>query len=261
MDNELQNKKDEGIWNEFLDSLHTSRFEELKKEFGPDLKKPIPEDFGLDGNYLVEAQSADMENKEIENYNKKLLSKKNAYGIFFSVIKRLTSGSVPQEKKINLLGLKYSNYKKRLSEYPEEEILEIKEKERLLEIKRKKADYWFSLNGFQFEEEVANLFKKSGNFSEVVKTKGTGDGGIDLVLTHVDGTKVLVQCKAHKKEVGPHVVRDLYGTMQSEGIKDGVLISLGGVTPGVRDFIKDKNISIIDVNGIIKLQNMVSENQ
>ena len=145
-----------------------------------------------------------------------------------------------------------------LGAYPgEEKVSEIKEKQRLIEIKRKETGYWFSLSGWEFEEEVSRLFQKAG-CSSVVKTKGSGDGGIDLILTDEDGTKTLVQCKAHKKEVGPHVARDLYGAMHSAGISKGIIISLGGVTQGVRDFIKGKDISIIDVNGIIKFQEEVS---
>jgi len=250
--NEPKNRDE---WGKFVYDL---KIEDLIKEFGPDLKKPTPEDFGLNISVLEEAKEADFKNVDIENYNKKLLAKKNTYETLLPVIGDLTSNLFFRVKKFDSLGLKYSNYKKKINKYPEGEILKIKEEIRLLEIYKKKAEYWYSLDGFEFENEVSNLFAKSGQFINVFKTKGTGDGGIDLILTHNDGTKVIVQCKAHKKEIGPHTVRDLYGTMQSEGIKDGVLISLSGVSSGARDFIKDKNISIVDVNGIIKLHEMTN---
>jgi len=239
-----------GDWVKFRENIDDEYFDYLKTKFGPDIIKPTPEDVGLDSNNMSEAQEVYAKNQKARAHNRRL---NIARSIFGSIL-------VPfDDKSMSSLGEKYANYIKVLSAYPgEEKVSEIKEKQRLLEIKRKETGYWFSLSGWEFEEEVSKLFQKAG-CSSVVKTKGSGDGGIDLILTDEDGTKTLVQCKAHKKAVGPHVARDLYGAMQSVGISSGIIISLGGVTPGVRDFIKGKDISIIDVNGIIKFQKEVSE--
>jgi hypothetical protein len=244
---------------EFLELLENKHFDELKAKFCPDLRKPTPEDFGLDSNNMSEAQEADAENQKAKAHNIKMYSNffsiKNIWSMVLPIIGPLTEDIVFKDKKINPLGESYTNYIKMLSKYPEEqEILKIKERMRFLEARKKEAEYWFLLGGHKFEEEVSKLFQESGSYSSVVKTKGSGDGGIDLILTVTDGTMTLVQCKAHKKEVGPHVARDLYGAMHSAGISKGIIISLGGVTKGVRDFIKDKDILIIDVNDIIKMQ-------
>ena len=155
------------------------------------------------------------------------------------------------------LGIRYANYLAKVDTY--NKILEHVKRKGLLEIRRKEADYWFSLGGFEFEEEVAKLFRARFGESSVVKTKGTGDEGVDLIITTDAGEKVFVQCKAHKHAVGPHVVRDLYGAMQSGGANKGLLISLGGVTRGVKDFINGKEISILDVNSIIEMHKLIRE--
>jgi len=160
-------------------------------------------------------------------------------------------------EKMDPLGVRYANYLEKIDAY--NEIIRDVERERLHEIRKKEADYWFSLGGFEFEEEVAKLFRVHFGESSVFRTKGTGDGGIDLIITDGADEKVFVQCKAHKKPVGPHVVRDLYGAMQSAGVAKGLLVSLGGVTPGVREFIEGKEISIFDVNSIIKMQKLALE--
>ncbi|NLF83797.1 MAG: restriction endonuclease, partial [Candidatus Gastranaerophilales bacterium] len=85
-------------------------------------------------------------------------------------------------------------------------------------------------------------------------TKGSGDAGIDIILEK-DGEKYCVQCKAHKKPVGPAIVRELYGAMHSAGIRQGILVCLGGFTSGVYDFVKDKPIKLVDIDDVIKMVN------
>lgn len=245
-----------------LDEWNGDRLDELKKEFGSDFKKPAPEDFGIDINQLSTEQLAYDDMKKIYAYNRKQGLKQNIIGIGIPLIGSIFEERLFPMKSLDSVEARYAKYNEKLKEYQKcvPEIAELKEKMRLLEIRKKEAEYWFSLDGWKFEEEVSKLFLKSGQCSSVVRTKGSGDGGIDLILTANDGTKTLVQCKAHKKEVGPHIARDLYGAMHSAGINTGMIISLGGFTQGVRDFIAGKDISIVDVNGVIKLQKMVSGN-
>lgn len=91
-------------------------------------------------------------------------------------------------------------------------------------------NFWMSLDGRQFEEAVAILYRKNGYNAEVCKMGG--DGGIDISLEK-DGVSIAVQCKAHKKPVGPAVARDLYGTMLHMGYDKGIIVSTNGFTKGV----------------------------
>lgn len=75
---------------------------------------------------------------------------------------------------------------------------------------RIQEEYWWSLGGYGLEQEVASLYTKQG--FKCALTSGSGDGGVDLILRR-DGRTIIVQCKAHRKPVGPHVIRDLHGTL------------------------------------------------
>lgn len=262
----------------------------LKNKFGDSYIKPKPEDFQLDESLIAEIvktnEEAIKKNKSTDKYilipsvivfiillcfflsfisnSEDLMSSIVisiggaafiSFGIFSGIFHAIFS-----PKKYHHLSNNYNEYLNLLKEYPSSvEIQKIKEVEKILKDRKTKIDYWFSLSGHDFETEVAKLFLESGLFSSVIKTKGSGDGGVDIILTTKDEVTIYVECKAHKNAVGPHVIRGLYGAMTSRGVKKGILISLGGVSDGVIDFIKDKSISIIDVNDIIKFSEWISD--
>ena len=134
---------------------------------------------------------------------------------------------------------KYKNYSDRLKAYN-------------FWIDIRKLDYWMSLDGHTFENAVAAAFRRQGYIAAV--SKQGGDGGIDIVLTK-GAERIAVQCKAHKKEIGPYVVRDLYGTMQHLHFTEGILVSRSGFTQGVYDFAKGKPIKLYNLNNILKMIN------
>lgn len=248
------------------------------KILGPDLKNPMPEDFGLESNQLSIAQADYIENEKIRTANKKIDERDSrlftyafVIGLLIAYISILRLNDVtilviyaiglliaysflPRTKKLGILGMNYARYLEAQKAY--EEVLEDIEEEKIEEAGKKEASYWFSLGGHEFEEEISKLLERSSTFSSVERTKGSGDGGVDIILT-ISDLKIFVQCKAHKAPVGPHVARDLYGAMQSAGAESGLIINLGGFTQGVRDFIKGKNISLFDVNSVVKMQNRI----
>lgn len=115
--------------------------------------------------------------------------------------------------------------------------------------RRKQKDYWNGMGGHQFEGAVANLFRNIGFTAEV--SKRGGDGGIDIVLQKA-GRKIAVQCKRYKSNVGPHTIRDLWGTMHNLGYDEGCIVTTTGFTKGVTSFAHDKNIFLIDLNDILR---------
>jgi len=115
----------------------------------------------------------------------------------------------------------------------------------------KKHEFWLSLDGLRFERELANVFELAGYYVKL--TKGSGDKGVDIFLKN-EGKHTIVQCKAHKKAVGPATVRDLYGTMLDCGADEAILASTNGFTIGVYEFVKDKNIQLWDIDTIIEFK-------
>lgn len=116
---------------------------------------------------------------------------------------------------------------------------------------RNKMDFWINLRGIDFEKELAKLFKLAGY--SVILTKGSGDEGIDIELRR-DGKYTIVQCKAHKKPVGPSCARELYGTLVSSRADEAILASINGFTSGVNIFVFDKKIQLWDVHDIIRFK-------
>jgi restriction system protein len=93
-----------------------------------------------------------------------------------------------------------------------------------------------NLNGFEFEELMADVFRKKG-FKNVEVTQRTNDGGKDIIMDEVTPSgeviKVLVECKHHKSGVGRPVVQKFHSavsTLEFPGKKKGYIVSSGTFT-------------------------------
>jgi hypothetical protein len=115
---------------------------------------------------------------------------------------------------------------------------------------RTHVDFWRSMPGRAFERELGAAFSRQEFAVEV--TPVSGDQGIDIILRR-GGRKTIVQCKATAKPVGPAIVRELYGTLHACGADDAILAATGGVTAGVREFIRGKPIRVMTLTDIIRL--------
>ena len=159
------------------------------------------------------------------------------YGLGFYIIDKLTiDKKYPKEELYN----KIQNYKNACKEYEWWQ-------------KRKVKDFWTKLDGREFEKEIANIFRRIGYKATVCKQGG--DEGIDIELEK-NNEKEIVQCKAHKSKISPSVARDLCGTMINANVKHAYLVTLHGGTTGTIDFCRKNNITIWDVDDIIKYNKM-----
>lgn len=120
--------------------------------------------------------------------------------------------------------------------------------------KTTKLNFWMSLDGHQFEDAVAAVYRTNGYIAQV--SKQGGDGGVDIILEK-DGKTIAVQCKAHKKEIGPSVARDLYGTISHLGIEEGIIVSRSGFTAGVYEFVQNKHIELVTLNDLMNMQTFI----
>ncbi len=137
---------------------------------------------------------------------------------------------------------KFNNYKEDMNSF---------EYWTVLYPKKKVSSYWYSLNGYEFEKSLSEVYKANG-YKTCVTSK-SGDGGVDIVVWNKDTTKIYIQCKAFKGKAGVAIVRELYGVMVNDKVEQGIVACLGGFTSGAQEFAKNKNISLIDVNDIIKM--------
>lgn len=101
------------------------------------------------------------------------------------------------------------------------------------------TEWWWNLDGWEFEEEVAKVFRKHGYKATV--TKKTGDGGADIIM-YKDKKKIIVQCKHYVNAVGPEPVRALWGIKGDLRGDEVYLIASSGVTKSAEKFIKSKPV-------------------
>ena len=101
----------------------------------------------------------------------------------------------------------------------------------------KNAEWWMSLSPWNFEKEIAELFREQGYNAKI--TRGSGDGGVDLFLTK-DSINIIVQCKQYTNPVPPEPIRALWGIKDDFGADKVFLIATNGITAGGEKFIQNK---------------------
>lgn len=102
-------------------------------------------------------------------------------------------------------------------------------------------------DGKQFELEVQQLLQQMGLEAEI--TGYSQDGGIDLIAINrspVSGGRYVIQCKDWAAPVGEPAIRDLFGTVHSEGASKGILITTSSFTAAALRFAQGKPLELID---------------
>ena len=119
-------------------------------------------------------------------------------------------------------------------------------------LKKCSIDFWNSLDGFEFEKEIAKLYRKQGYDATV--TSATGDGGVDIILRR-NGERIAVQCKHHAKPVGPNDVRALQGVVAAQNYSKGIFVSLNGYTSSVYYEVRSGRVKIdlLELNDILQM--------
>lgn len=111
--------------------------------------------------------------------------------------------------------------------------------------------WWWTLDGWQFEHEVARIFRLNG-FKATV-TKGSGDGGVDIILKK-DGYCAIVQCKHHQYPLSPEPVRALWGIKDDWGADEVIMVASSGLTSASAEFVRNKpNYKVLNLNDIIRM--------
>lgn len=111
--------------------------------------------------------------------------------------------------------------------------------------------WWWTLDGWQFEHEVARVFRLNG-FKATV-TKGSGDGGVDIILKK-DGYKAIVQCKHHQYPLSPEPVRALWGIKDDWGADEVIMVASSGLTSSSAEFVRNKpNYKVLNLDDIIRM--------
>lgn len=105
----------------------------------------------------------------------------------------------------------------------------------------------------QFEELLAEAYRRQGYQAEVTGGSAAPDGGIDIVLRRA-GEKRLVQCKHWKWDrVGVKPIRELEGVVSVEGAHGGIFVTSGTFTDDARRFAARSKIELVDGKALVQL--------
>lgn len=114
-----------------------------------------------------------------------------------------------------------------------------------------------------FEQLVLDLLHAMGygtNRSDLVRVGGSGDGGIDgiISLDRLGLEKVYVQAKRWKNNVGSPEIQGFMGALQVQGASKGVFITTSAFTRDAKDTAAKARGSIVLVDGE-KLSSLMME--
>lgn len=124
------------------------------------------------------------------------------------------------------------------------------------ENRKREQEYWFSLDPFEFEKEVAEWFKQQGYQSKV--TKKSGDGGVDIIISK-DNYTAYVQCKRYtKSKVDRPTLQALYGAVCADKVSQGIVVCLLGITKESVEFANKVGIKVVTINYLVKQDNLFS---
>lgn len=115
----------------------------------------------------------------------------------------------------------------------------------------KEQAWWWTLDGWQFEQEVARVFRLNGYKATV--TKGSGDGGVDIILKK-ENYKAIVQCKHHHNPLSPEPVRALWGIKGDWSADEVIMVASSGLTSASVEFVRNKpNYKVLNLDDIIRM--------
>lgn len=233
-----------------IDKISNKKILNLEDEYRI-LKKSKPTtDKSLENIYhkaLNKIRRSWINNFDVQNFRNKRIRKISCYKEFLQYRKNIFLWEYGTNRLKYLI--KFSKWKI-YNDNIENKRKEKEKKKRLEELRNR--NYWLNQSGFEFEENISEMFDKLGYKNEL--TKGTGDKGVDIFLNN----DTIVQCKATQSKVSPSVVRDLIGTMTYHNYEKGIIISTGGFSVGCKAYIKNFDIELWDLEKIISVSTTIT---
>ena len=118
-------------------------------------------------------------------------------------------------------------------------------------------DELYALSPTEFEAYVARLFRRKGFRVEI--RGGSGDHGVDLVVTNRQRRKAIVQCKRYRNQIGPDIVRELYGTLMHERVAHAFLVTTASISQSAQEWARGKPMTLIDGDELVHLAALLGD--
>lgn len=105
-----------------------------------------------------------------------------------------------------------------------------------------------SMEGIEFEIYCSSLLKLTGYFygGTVYSTRGSGDFGADIVIECLDGTRVVIQCKRVKGNVGIDAIQEVYSSKPHYCANKAAVLTNSCFTPAAKELAKNTGVSLLD---------------
>ncbi|WP_077211806.1 restriction endonuclease [Bacillus dakarensis] len=91
-------------------------------------------------------------------------------------------------------------------------------------VKSTRIDEIDNMKGIEFEYFIAELLRSIG-FKNVIVTKGSGDFGVDILATNINGENTAIQCKRYKAKVGYDSIQQILAGKTKEKCKKAIVIT------------------------------------
>lgn len=114
-----------------------------------------------------------------------------------------------------------------------------------------------SLSGVEFEDYLYEVFKDMGYC--VQKTRATGDFGVDLLLES-PGSKIAVQAKRYKKNVGFKAVQEVHTGMHYYDATEAWIVTTSSFSKQAIEGADKLGVQLIDASGISELETISNSN-
>ena len=106
--------------------------------------------------------------------------------------------------------------------------------------------YWKNMRGVAFEFAIRDFLTRRGCETEM--TKGSGDGGIDLVV-RMGSSTFWCQCKGHASPISVAVIREIAGVCSRGGGRP-VVIAVNGYTNSAIATANKLRVQLIDAHDL-----------
>lgn len=106
--------------------------------------------------------------------------------------------------------------------------------------------WWSSKKSYELEKALCNMFLRRGFAAQI--TKGSGDGGVDVIVEGYQSSTLYIQCKGWSKKVGPQPIRELAGVVKSMANPKavGIVLSTQGFSESASQFAIESGIQLWD---------------
>ena len=101
-----------------------------------------------------------------------------------------------------------------------------------------------AMKGTDFEEYFARLLRRRG-YIDVTVTKGSGDFGVD-VIAHLNGERVLFQCKRYSQPVGVKAVQEIYAGIPHYHGQSAVVVTSNHFTDAAFTLAEETGVCLWD---------------